>query len=108
MRKNRKAVGGQVLEQSAPSQQSVLNIGSWLVEAFTSHQAGRLADAERLYRQILEAQPDHWDSLHLLSAISYQRGDYAQALGQIDLALEINSNNSPAWNQRGLALHRLE
>jgi tetratricopeptide (TPR) repeat protein len=44
----------------------------------------------------------------LLSAISYQRGDYAQALGQIDLALEINSNNSPAWNQRGLALHRLE
>jgi tetratricopeptide (TPR) repeat protein len=100
--------GGQVLEQSAPSQQSVLNIASWLVEAFTSHQAGRLADAERLYRQILAARPDHSDSLHLLSVISYQRGDYAQALDQIDRALEINPDNSLAWNQRGLALQRLK
>jgi len=102
-----------VLEQSAPSQQapsqqSVLNIASWLVEAFTSHQAGRLADAERLYKQILAAQPDHSDSLYLLSAISYQRGDYARALGQIELALNINSGNSLLWNQRGLALQRLK
>jgi tetratricopeptide (TPR) repeat protein len=97
-----------VLEQSAPSQQSVLAIGSWLVEAFTSHQAGRLADAERLYRQILAAQPGHSDSLYLLGVISYQRADYAQALGQIDLALGINPNNSHVWNQRGLALQRLQ
>ncbi|HZR60887.1 MAG TPA: tetratricopeptide repeat protein [Xanthobacteraceae bacterium] len=94
--------------QQAPSQQSVLNIASWLVEAFTSHQAGRLADAERLYKQILAAQPDHSDSLYLLSAISYQRGDYARALGQIELALNINSGNSLLWNQRGLALQRLK
>ena len=98
----------QVPSQQAPSQQSVLNIASWLVEAFTSHQAGRLADAERLYKQILAAQPDHSDSLYLLSAISYQRGDYAQALGQIELALNINSGNSLLWNQRGLALQRLK
>jgi tetratricopeptide (TPR) repeat protein len=97
-----------VLERSAPSQQSALNIASWLVEAFTSQQAGRLADAERLYRQILAAQPDHCDSLYLLSVICYQRGDYAQALGRIDLALEINPDNSLAWNQRGLALQRLQ
>ena len=95
-------------EQSAPRQQSALNIASWLVEAFTSHQAGRLAEAEQLYRQILAAQPDHSDSLHLLSVISYQRGDYAQALGQINLALDINPENSLAWNQRGLALQRLK
>jgi tetratricopeptide (TPR) repeat protein len=100
--------GGQVLEQSAPSQQAVLAIASWLVEAFTSHQAGRLAEAEQLYRQILVAQPNHSDSLHLLSVISYQRGDYAQALGQADRALDINPDNSLAWNQRGLALQRLK
>lgn len=95
-------------EQSAPSQHSVLNITSWLVEAFTSHQAGRLADAERLYRRILAAQPDHSDGLYLLSVISYQRGDYAQALDQIDLALDKNPDNSLVWNQRGLTLHRLK
>jgi tetratricopeptide (TPR) repeat protein len=97
-----------VLEQSAPSQRSVLNITVWFVEAYTSHQAGRLADAERLYRQILAAQPNHADSLYLLSVISFQRGDYAQALHQIDLALGINPNNSFALNQRGLALQRLK
>lgn len=100
--------GGHVQEQSAPSQHSVLNITSWLVEAFTSHQAGRLADAERLYRQILTAQPDHSDSLYLLGVISYQRGDYAQALDQIDRALDKNPDNGLVWNQRGLALQRLK
>ena len=97
-----------MLDQSAPSQQSVLDVTSWLVEAFTSHQAGRLAEAERLYRQILAAQPDHSDSLHLLSVICFQRGDYAQTLDQIERALDINPDNSHAWNQRGLALQRLK
>jgi tetratricopeptide (TPR) repeat protein len=106
MRENQ-TMGGQVLEQSAPSQQSVLNIGSWLVEAFASHQAGRLAEAERVYRQILAAQPGHSDSLYLLGIISYQRGDYALALDQIGLALDTNPDNGLAWNQRGLALMRL-
>jgi len=96
-----------VLDQSAPSPETVVKISSWLVEAFTSHQAGRLAEAERLYRQILGVQPDHSDSLHLLSVVSYQRGDYAQALDQIDLALDKNSRNSLLWKQRGLTLHRL-
>ncbi len=99
--------GGQALEQAAPSQQSVLNLTSRLVEAFTSQQAGRLAEAERIYRQILAAHPGHLASLYLLSVISYQRGDYAQALGQIDRALDINGDDSLAWNQRGLALQRL-
>jgi tetratricopeptide (TPR) repeat protein len=97
-----------VLEQSASSHESVLKISSWLVEAFTSHQAGRLAEAEGLYRKILAAQPDHSDSLHLLSVISLQRGDYAGALDQIDRALDINPGNGLIWNQRGLALHRLK
>jgi tetratricopeptide (TPR) repeat protein len=97
-----------VLDQSAPSYQSVLNIAAWLVEAFTSHQAGRLAEAERLYRQILAVQPDHLESLHLLSVVSYQRGDYEEALRQADRALEINRDSGLVWNQRGLALQRLK
>ncbi len=97
-----------MLEQSAPSRQSVLNISSWLVEAFTSHQAGRLADAERIYKQILAAHPDNLASLYLLSVVSYQRGDYAQALDQVDRSLAINPDDGLAWNQRGLALQRLK
>jgi tetratricopeptide (TPR) repeat protein len=79
-----------------------------LAEAFALHQAGRLAEAEETYNRILAAQPDHFDSLHLLAIIFHQRGDHAQALRHIDLALKINPNNIPALNNRGIALRELK
>jgi tetratricopeptide (TPR) repeat protein len=71
-------------------------------------QSGRLAEAEGLYEKILAAQPDHFDSLHLLGFISYRRGEYARALDQIDLALERDQDHSVALNSRGLALQGLK
>jgi tetratricopeptide (TPR) repeat protein len=63
------------------------------------HQAGRLADAERIYNQILATRPDHFDSLHLLGVIFYQRGDHAEAVRRIDLALKRSPNNFLAPEQ---------
>lgn len=79
-----------------------------LAEAFALQQAGRLAEAEKAYKQILATQPDHFDSLHLLAIIFHRRGDHAQALRHIDLALRINPNNIPALNNRGIALRELK
>ena len=79
-----------------------------LAEAFGLQQAGRLAEAEQAYNQILATHPDHFDSLHLLAIIFHQRGDHAQALRHIDLALKINPNNIPALNNRGIALRELK
>ena len=42
--------------------------------AVQHHQAGRLAEAELLYRQILAAQPNHADALHLLGVMAQQVG----------------------------------
>jgi tetratricopeptide (TPR) repeat protein len=86
----------------------VSEITSLLAEAFALHQAGRLAEAEKTYNQILATQPDHFDSLHLLGILFHQRGDHAQALRQIDLALKINPNNIVALNNRGIALKELK
>ena len=44
--------------------------------AVSHHQAGRLPDAEALYRQILAAKPRHADSLHLLGVIASQTGQH--------------------------------
>ena len=79
-----------------------------LVEAFTLHQAGRLAEAEQTYNRILAIQPDHFDSLHLLGIVFHQRGEHTQALWHIDLALKINPINIPALNSRGIALRELK
>lgn len=59
--------------------------GNLLAEAVAHHQAGRLAEAERLYRRILADQPDHPDALHLLGLVAHAcgHGDHArQLIGQ--------------------------
>ena len=51
----------------APPQQSVtLTIEQALNKAIAHHQAGELQDAEKLYRAILQAQPNHPDANHNL------------------------------------------
>ncbi len=82
-------------------------VASLFAEGVALHRAGRLADAEMVYRRILATQADHFDSLHLLGVILYQRGDHARAIGQIDLALTKSSNNILALNNRGAVLKEL-
>ena len=76
-------------------------------QAVALHQAGRLVEAEPLYRRVLTAQPRHFDSMHLLGVIHYQRGECQEAVRQIDAALKINPGVAAAHNNRGSALKEL-
>jgi len=76
-------------------------------KALALHRTGRLDEAEALYRQVLAAQPSHFDSLQLLGVVSMQRGNYAKAVKQIATALEQDPDNVPALNNRGNALNEL-
>jgi tetratricopeptide (TPR) repeat protein len=78
-----------------------------LAEGFARHQAGRLAEAERIYSQILESEPALFDPLHLRGLIYHQRGDHAGALSQIDAALRQAPDNVMGLNNRGLVLNAL-
>ena len=82
-------------------------VAALLAEAFALHQGGCLAEAERLYAQILVLAPDHFDALHLRGLILHQRGDHAGALGQIEAALKRNPDNLLALNNRGLVLNAM-
>ena len=42
-----------------------------LTAALAHHQAGRLQEAEHLYRQVVAAVPDCAEAWHLLGAIAY-------------------------------------
>jgi tetratricopeptide (TPR) repeat protein len=66
-------------------------------EAVRHHQAGRLADAERLYRQILALDTRHADSLHLLGVIAEQAGRHKQAIDLIRKAIRIR-DTVPAYH----------
>jgi tetratricopeptide (TPR) repeat protein len=50
------------------------------------HGIGHLAEAEKIYRQVLKAQPNHRDSLYLLGVVHYQGGRYEEAVRQFDAA----------------------
>jgi len=83
-------------ESIAPAP-SVLRAQQMLAEAVQHHQAGRLADAEKLYRVILDADPQNTDALHLLGLISYQAGDFQCAEQLIRQAIAYREN-TPSYH----------
>ena len=76
-------------------------------EALALHQSGRIAEAEAIYRQVLEQQPDHPGALHLLGVVRQQQGDYAAALELIGRAIAINPRKAVYRNNYGAALQSL-
>ena len=61
---------------------------SWFAEAKAFHQQGRLAEAERLYRQVLALEPRHAEALHLLGVVALQTGRHDAAADLIGRAIE--------------------
>jgi Flp pilus assembly protein TadD len=84
------------------------DVRSLLLEGLSRHQAGRLSEAEALYRRVLAIDPRQFDGLHLLGLVHFQRGDCMQAIARFDLALAVNPNAAAAWNSRAAALNGLK
>jgi predicted O-linked N-acetylglucosamine transferase (SPINDLY family) len=55
--------------------------------ALQHHNAGRLREAEAIYRQVLAYQPGHAPALYLLGVLAHQVGQNEQALALLDRAL---------------------
>lgn len=85
--------------------------GATIEETFAAalrcHQAGRLAEAERGYRQILQQQPGHSDSLHLLGVIGLQTGNLQPALELVQRAVALRPDGAIYRNSLGQVLEGL-
>jgi tetratricopeptide (TPR) repeat protein len=66
-------------------------------KAIEFHQRGQLAEAEKIYRQILDLDPRHADSLHLLGVLAHQ-------VGRDDIAVEL-IRKAIATDKRPAAYH---
>jgi tetratricopeptide (TPR) repeat protein len=75
-----------------------------LEQALNHHRAGRLAEAEVLYRQILTKDPRHADSLHLLGMIEHQRGRHDAAVSLIGQAIAIDPDVAAFHSNLGTVL----
>jgi len=61
-----------------------------LRQAVAHHQAGRLQEAESLYRAVLRAQPYHPDANHNLGVLAGQVGQAAAGLPHLKIALAVD------------------
>ena len=75
--------------------------------ALAHHRAGRLPQAEAIYRQILASEPDHADILHLLGLAALQAGHPDRALDAISRALRLQPRNSAYHGSMASALRAL-
>jgi tetratricopeptide (TPR) repeat protein len=72
--------------------------------ALQHHQAGRLQEAERLYREILTRQPSHAGALQYLGIIANQAGRSDIAVELIRRAIALEPNDAAAHSNLGNVL----
>ena len=75
--------------------------------ALALHQAGQIAEAVAIYRQLLTQLPKHGDLLFMFGTAQYQLGDKAEAIKLLDKAIVSNPSNPSAFNNRGNVLQDL-
>ncbi len=75
-----------------------------LTEGVGHHKAGRLKEAEAVYRRILEADPENADALHLLGVVARQAGRHDAAVDLIQRAIARNGRNPSYHANLGTAL----
>jgi len=72
--------------------------------AVQHHQAGRLGDAEQLYRQILAQLPGHAGAIYQLGLVALQSGRSDIAVDLIGRAVALRPDDADAHGNLGLAL----
>lgn len=75
--------------------------------ALQHHRAGRWPDAERLYLQILEANPSHAEAIHSLGVLAYQVGRFDRAAEWIQRAIGLQPGAAEYYSNLGLVYQAL-
>lgn len=89
-----------------PPQPSGFSTAQALQSAMTHHQNGNLPQAEVLYKQILQANPNQPDALHLLGLAAKQKGDLDTAVKLIAKSLSIKPDYVEAHVNLGATLQQ--
>ena len=76
-------------------------IAQTLALGLEHHRAGRLAQAEGLYRQVLAQDPCHAEALQLLAAVAARTGQHDQALALLEQAVAAEPDNAGCLTNLG-------
>jgi predicted O-linked N-acetylglucosamine transferase (SPINDLY family) len=76
--------------------------------AIAFHQAGRLQSAAKIYRQILESEPDNFQALHCFGLVEASAGHLQRAKSLVGRALEIEPADAQALQNYATILCQLQ
>ncbi|MGH6783984.1 MAG: tetratricopeptide repeat protein, partial [Sphingomicrobium sp.] len=85
-------------ERRAARKQSSASVTGLFDAALGHHRAGQLAEADRLYRQILSIDPDHVGTLHSLGLLAHQAGRNDIAISLLGRVVALDPGLVPALN----------
>jgi predicted O-linked N-acetylglucosamine transferase (SPINDLY family) len=85
----------------------MLSVSEALQHAVGLHQRGQLGEAERFYRQVLNAKSNHFEARHFLGLLRAQQGRHREALDLINAALTARPDDADALYNRGNVLAAL-
>jgi tetratricopeptide (TPR) repeat protein len=88
-------------------QQAKSNLARLTRRAERARGEGELARAERLYGEVLQAQPNHFDALHGRALIHHRRGQFDSALTFCQAALHSDVSRADGFATLGLIFHAL-
>lgn len=74
-----------------------------LTTALAHHQAGRLDQADQLYRQVWAAEPRNFDAVHLSGTVAYQKANYKEAVDLLTRAHRLNPRSASCETRLGLS-----
>src|SRR6266700_3661398 len=80
---------------------AMATISETLAIAAQHYHAGRLQAAEQIYRQILAADPDHVDALHLLGLVASRLGRHEVAIEYISRAIALKGTEAALHSNLG-------
>jgi protein O-GlcNAc transferase len=83
-------------------------ISQALTIAMQQYQAGKLAEAERIYQQILAVDPRQADALHMLGYLAHQQQQSERAKELVRQAIESQPNMPTYFNSLGIILTALK
>ncbi|HUJ01220.1 MAG TPA: tetratricopeptide repeat protein [Usitatibacter sp.] len=83
-----------------------LSIRKALQAGIAYHDAGRFAEAEAVYRRVLDAVPDRPEALVLLGDLAQRRGADEEALALLQRAVAIAPSVAKFQHQLGVVLHK--
>ncbi len=85
-----------------------MNTAKRLKAGIAAHQKGRHIIAADAYRDVLRAEPDNADALHLFGMLLFQVGDREKGIAAVRRSLSINAHNAAAHCNLGNMLLTVE